>query len=323
MANRLPRQRCQSEAVHGTIYAESNPQHSFANPFILLLQTHSRELSNPMNNNEQPINPADDENAPEEETPDAVPSTPAGDDIDVEGALAAVASLHTLTQEGEPSAEHEAADDEALDAESEYDDLPELYRESDELAPTEDTPTASVAPIVTAQREDRLLRGQAASVVPAFLLIAIGAVLTFWLTTGSDLPSQPILLGGGLVAVGIAMLARWFSSRTHGSLFMGMLLALLGGVVLYLGNSTSPGWYAGWPLWVIAPGIALSLSALVTPSSRSAALPGLILAVSGAAIFLINQGVPDLSPTLSQLWPVALGIGIVLLIVPVLRRQRN
>lgn len=276
-----------------------------------------------MSHDEQPMNPSEDENAPEEATPAAVPSAPVGDDIDVESALAAVASLHTLTQEAESSPEPDVADDESLDAESEYDDLPELHRESDERPPADDSPPASVAPIGIPQREDRLLRGQAASVVPAFLLIAIGAVLTFWLTTGSELPSQPILLGGGLIALGIALLARWFSNRAPGSLFFALSLVLFGGLSIYLGDGTSPGWAAGWPLLLVAPGIALLLSAFVAQGSRSAALLGLILAVSGAAIFLMNQVAPDLNATLAQLWPVALGIAIVLLIAPVLRRQRN
>ncbi|MCA9912255.1 MAG: hypothetical protein KC496_02865 [Anaerolineae bacterium] len=277
-----------------------------------------------MSENEQPITPPEDETAPEKVVPDSVAPSSIGDDIDVESALAAVASLHTLTQEDEATAEAALEDDaEALDSDSEYDDLPELYREADELAPVDEAPASAVAPVGLPLRDDRLLRGQAASVIPAFLLIGMGAVLTFWLTTGSELPSTLTLFGGGLIALGIMLLSRWFSTRTQGSLFMGLLLALLGGLSVYWGNSASSGWLVSWPLLLSAPGLALLLSSLATRGSRSAVLVGLILTASGLVVILMNQVLPELDSALAPFWPVALGIGIVLLIAPVLRRQRN
>jgi hypothetical protein len=80
-----------------------------------------------------------------------------------------------------------------------------------------------------------LERGQAASVVPALLLIGVGVFLTFLLTSGTPLPSTNVLLGLLLVCVGISLLAAWISSGrwARGNLAMG-IGALLFGALLFV-----------------------------------------------------------------------------------------
>lgn len=76
-------------------------------------------------------------------------------------------------------------------------------------------------------------RGQAASVVPALLLVGIGVFFTILLTSGLPLPAPDIVAGIALGAVGICLIAAWVSSGrwARGNLFMGVV-CLVGGALL-------------------------------------------------------------------------------------------
>lgn len=267
---------------------------------------------------EQPTRPDDPQ--PEGNAPSDADIAPVSDEIDVEGALAAVASLHTLTQEEQKQEEQEEEDRRLAETEAEG-AIEERHAAAAEHEPEAAAAAmpAQPAPLPT----DHLLRGQAASVVPAFLLMGAGAVLIFLLTTDSALPAPPLLLAGVLLSLGIMLLSRWFSSRAPGSLFVGLLLSLFAGALFLIGQPTPPAWATGWPPLLIAPGLALFLGALAMPGERSASLPGAALIAAGVVSLLVNQLVPDWEPMIAQGWPVALVIGIVLLIAPVLRRRRN
>lgn len=234
------------------------------------------------------------------------------DALDIDAALAAVSSLSDVIAEQEAAeearlaritaAEHAAAERQARI------DRPEMFF---------DMPTAIT-----------LRRGHPASVVPAALLIGIGAWLTFTLTTSTTLPSNALLIGIALGGIGVALLAHWIASGrwARGAFFLGMLLlAVAGGSVFFAGADT-PDLSAGWYLMVIAPGAALLLAAvLARPLDRKLVLPGLTLILGGAAAFAISSGLlgTQIAAVVRMLWPVALAIVLALLVLPIIVRRRN
>lgn len=253
------------------------------------------------------------------------------DDLDVEGALAALASLHELSRDDEVDI---ADEDDSSDNDEESPDIQEFERlESDDEeieADDEEIPEAgAVIDYGTFPRlpVSSLHRGQLASVVPALLLIGIGAYLTFMVTTsGTDF--DPVLITAVLVGgVGVMLLAQWISSsrRAIGSFFIGALLLLTGGTVAYLVIPNNLSLIDGYPLILTAIGTAFVLSDVFVPSGRRIWLVGLILAIAGLAGVVTTTSILDtgIAQSSGRLLPVAIVIVVVLLIAPILRRRQQ
>lgn len=252
-----------------------------------------------------------------EQSADASPpektNTSTGDDFGVESALAALGELAGYSESEESGADEPADDPDASDEETALDaapvapadaavlaaaDVPDDDDESSAMTPAPDSSavpadTGSYQPPETSLAPGgKLYRGQAASVVPALLLIGIGAVLTFLLTT-SDTALDP-LTGGALAIMvgGVALLAHWFSAdrRATGNLFIGLTLLLGGGLGAYALQSGGVTLQTAWPLLLLIPGGALLATALMSREAfRQAALIGLLLLLAGAGGFVLTE----------------------------------
>ncbi len=130
----------------------------------------------------------------------------------------------------------------------------------------------------------RLQRGQLASVTPALTLIGIGVWLTFTLTTSDEAPSTLLVLLVFAVGFAFSMIAYWASTERwpQGALFGALLVVFVGATLVYLANDDELG-TDGWPLVVSVSGMALMLSALLSRTVLRGyqALIGLIGIVSG------------------------------------------
>src|SRR5690606_31981615 len=104
-------------------------------------------------------------------------------------------------------------------------------------------------------------RGQMASVVPALLLIGLGAWWTFALTTLETPPGFGQMALGIMAVFGIVLIAYWlFSGRwSSGALFGGLTSLLGAGMIFSINQGIVDGGYA---LLFLAPAIAMLLTAL-------------------------------------------------------------
>ncbi len=256
---------------------------------------------------------ADDWSAPSETDDQAVDPVvsaetlpPALDDDwmigDVDAALAAVASFSELTPEGEAEAQADAA----------------------RTAPAF-VPEMQLPPLTT------LKRGQLGSVVPALLLIGIGAWLTLLTTTGTQ--PDPLLvalvIGGGLV---LSLLAQWLGTRrwSRGALFFALAALLLAGAVAGINAfSQQPGGInlvQGYPLLIAALGVAFVLDGILArPASSRVIVPGVLLIGAGGVglTVTINLLPANLLDFAAPLLPVVLVIVVVLVLLPLIFRRRN
>jgi hypothetical protein len=194
----------------------------------------------------------------------------------------------------------------------------------------------------------RLRRGSLGSIVPALLLMIVGAWLT--LTTTGGLPGiLPPELASALVAPSAALVAilalgviavsllahavgsgRW----TRGALFVALLLAALA-VVLAL--ALQPGGIdlaRGYPLLLIAFGVALALAGqLSRPLERRAVLPGALLAAAGVVGLALNTDmlaglvpglvVRDVLAVAAPFAPVVLAALLLIWLAPSLMRRNR
>lgn len=264
-----------------------------------------------------PETPPDDETryAPPEappveaETP-AVAVFPAGEGVDIEAALAAVSSLSDMLAEQEAAEQAKIAQAEAEAQAAEERRLrvqhPELFFP---------VPPATV-----------LRRGQMASVVPALLLIGIGAWLTFALTAAPSPPDGLIMAAVLLGGVSVALLARWLSSGrwARGSLLLGLALLLITGVTFYLQQPGAMGVTQGWPLLVVGLGAAVLLTALLAyPPERRLLLPGALLTAVGLVALVVTLGLlpAEVLALAGTVWPVVLVVVLVVWLLPVVRRN--
>lgn len=258
------------------------------------------------------------------------------DDLDIEGALAAVASLQDLSPEAEP--EIDDSEDDLLDEEDESLEIQEFERvESDEsdLAESDDDSEQAIESAISYENSifprppvSVLHRGQLASVVPAVLLIGIGAYLTFLVTTSSATLQPGVIVAILVGAMGAMLLAQWLSSARWaiGSFFIGILLLLTGGTLSYLILPNNLSLMNGYPLLLTAIGTAFVITDIFVPSGRRAWLIGLILAISGLGGVAITSTLMDLTITDSArglLLAVGIVIIIVFLIAPILRRRQQ
>jgi hypothetical protein len=259
--------------------------------------------------------PAVDEISPVEDVPDEIadeqpeadePAVPENElapapEVDLDAALAAISALDDIL------AEQEAAEQAELARQQAEEDA-RAKRQARLQSPELFFPMPSLS---------TMQRGRLDSVVPALVLIGIGAWLTFALTTGAGTPSATLLallIGGGL---GLTLLAHWLASGRWalGALFFALLILLGGGVfALLLFRGTLP---ADWPLLLLGPGLAFFVTGVIAREGKLL-LPGLLLAISGlAALVVTNRLLPeDMLATLAGLWPVALVIVAVLLVLP-------
>ncbi|HLV37303.1 MAG TPA: hypothetical protein VKY59_19445, partial [Spirillospora sp.] len=167
-------------------------------------------------------------------------------------------------------------------------------------------------------------RGRLDSVVPALVLIGIGAWLTFALTTGTGAPSIGLLalvMGGGL---GLTLLVHWLNSGRWalGALFFALCILLMGGIFAFIWlQGTLP---TDWPLLLMGPGLAFFITGVIAREGKLL-LPGLLLAIGSlAALLVTNRLLPDTTISLlAGLWPLALVIVAVLLLLPRFARRRE
>lgn len=331
---------------------------------------------------------------PEESTtqqevdPAAISDLLGTDDIDVESALAAVASLHELAQEDEDVEEDTAEDviepelpddvddeeessevqqpvdeDDASSYEQEDDDElpvislaedaeealePDDTRQEDPeetLADAEDFEEAPVIAAAIRQPRDEgyaeaespyetefphpplsfLHRGQSGSIIPAFVLIASGAILTILVTTQDFQPGLWITAALGVSVLGVAILAQWFSSGrwSDGAFFLGVLLLLMGAATAYLIAPNNLNLVDGWPVLGGIIGLAFVLTDLVQASSRRLWMFGLGFAVAGFSGMAVTTSLLNKTALLAfqSLWPVALVLVVIILVIPMLRQN--
>jgi hypothetical protein len=223
-----------------------------------------------------------------------------GDDMDIDAALAAVASLSDV------AAEREATEDAEQEAARPAAELPVF------LLPT---------PPVVAMK-----RGTPASLVPALVLIVSGALLTLATTSGTEIPAVFIVFGA-LAAVALLMIGYWLTAGrwARGAFFLASLLTLSAGALYWLTQPGGAG-VAGMPLLIVATGLALILTALISrPRTNRAFLPGLLMVVGGAIGLGFTLGLLDsslLGFATQYAWVIPI-ILLVLWVLPLIFRRRS
>ena len=221
-----------------------------------------------------------------------------GGDVDIDAALAAVASLSDAAAARE---------------------MVETVYEAQEATPAVAT-LLPMPPVVT------LRRGIPASLIPALLLIASGAVLTIMTTSGAQIPTQAVAFGA-VAAVALLMLGYWLSARrwARGTFFFAALLLISAAAVYAM---LQPGGLGerGLPLLVIGAGLSLLLTALLArPVLRRALLPAIILILAGGSALGFSLGLLDirvLSPIIQYAWVLPIII-LVLWLLPIVFRRRT
>lgn len=253
-----------------------------------------------------------EDDLPHGDDPAGVVAVPEVGDLDIEGALAAVASLSDMLAEEEAAeqarlVQAEAQARTAAERQARL-ERPELY-----------------FPMPPSQS---LQRGQTASVVPAVLLILTGAWLTFAFTTSSAPPDAALIAAVAAGGVAITLLVRWLSSGrwARGSLFFALVLLLSGVTIIYLFQPSAPGLVKGWPLLLVEVGLAFLLTGVMAqPVDRRLLLPAIALWVAGLAALAVTMGVIDnsLLAAASAWWPVTLLVVALLWLLPLVFRQRR
>jgi len=237
----------------------------------------------------QPVEPLPDL------TPDWSLYSPDSSGQDIDAALAAVAAL------SEPVTKQEA-EEIALDA-----------------APPKRV--GAYAPTLAMPPLSRLKRGQPGSVVPALVLIGLGAWLTLTTTSGASVDLALVLVAaiGGLA---LSLLAYWLGSGrwSRGTLLFGVLVALTLALVFAMLQDR----VALYPLILAAAGVGLiGAGILARPVERRAFAPGLLLILGGGAGLLGSLGFvpPTLLPAANIALPAVAVLVVILLLLPRLRRR--
>lgn len=262
----------------------------------------------------------DDEEYEDEDDYDAFSEIPimspanSPDVMDIDAALAAVSQLNLLTQD-------EVEDGDIDDAG--YRDL----AQGDQIQPFQrDSEPAQYVEFVQ-PREMSMSRGQLASVIPALVLIVLGGWLTFTLTTSGQAPSAGLLMPILMIAGGVVFLSQWLTSErwARGSFFFGSVLILIGAVQLYLGQVNPMDASNGWALWIVAIGLALFVTGLLTqPKLPRLSIMGVLVIVAGAIGYAITSGLipAEVTGLVSNFWMLGAVIAVILLLAPLLRRRQ-
>ena len=199
---------------------------------------------------------------------------------DIDAALAAVASLSEIMPEREAEAEVRA--------------------DARRGKPTF-VPEMRMPPLAT------LKRGQLGSLIPALLLIGFGAWLTLTTTTGT--PPDPLLVAaviiGGIV---LSLLAQWLGTGrwSRGALFFALLLLLAAGVIFFSLQPNGLDFLRGWPLLVVALGVAIVLAGLLArPFNGRLLVPGVLTVLAGVVGLTVTLGLipPDITAMAIPLSP--------------------
>ena len=233
---------------------------------------------------------------------------PLTDDLDIDAALASVADLGDMLAEREAA---EIAERESIEAERRAIES-EAKRRAEHYFPR--------PPLVEIER------GQMASVVPALLLVALGAWWTFALTTANNPPSTGQITLILMVVFGIISIAyclftgRWSS----GSLFAGLTALLAIGIIVLLNQGDLDG---GYSLLLIAPALGMFFTAILSArSTHQVGFMGVLLLVVAIAAFAVNAGNfnnDNLTDVAGIMLPVVGVALLVLIALPVIfRRQR-
>lgn len=282
----------------------------------------------------QDFSAAFEHDAPENVLP-VLPLSDADGSFDIDAALAAVASLHQIAHDDEAADEtadetiEETARETAPNAENEgeFSDLNPILETGILPAVSPDTKPAPAFDSDFVRPELFMLeRGQAASVVPAVLLMASGVWLTYMLMSGVTVPPAQ-LIGLALAGAGVMFLAQWLSSArfARGSFFAGWLLLGMGALTMGLFQPGGSG-LAGYPLGLGVIGAAFLLTGLFTmPRSGRLGFIGLMFVLAGLAGLTVTQGLLDaaLLSALAGFAPVVAGLVALVLVAPLLRRRRD
>lgn len=229
--------------------------------------------------------------------------------FDVDAVLASVAQLEDVIaeQEATEQAERERLEAEARAAEE------EARRKASHYFPR---PSAI-----------QIERGQMASVVPALILIGIGAWLTLTLTA-SDAGLEPGT--ARLVAtcgIGATLVAYWVSSQrwASGALFAGLGLLFCAGTIMML-TDVDDLRADGWPLFSVALGMAALLTTFLSQrTGRGWSFAGIGLTLAGLTGLAVTTGrFGDRFVSAAELiWPVLLVFCVILLALPLAFKQRG
>jgi hypothetical protein len=184
----------------------------------------------------------------------------------------------------------------------------------------------------------RLQRGQPASVIPALILIAVGAYLTFALTLSQTPPAPGLVALLVCGAIGITLLSYWLNARrwARGALFGGLILIFFG-LVFYgvttpsIASALPAGLVSdsGWRLFLGAVFAALLLSGLLArPVSIGLAVLGMGGLLGIALGLLIDSGALsslnlNLELLLNEGWKIVLPLLLVLLVIGLFQRLRQ
>ncbi len=228
-------------------------------------------------------------------------SAPADDWMmgDIDAALAAVATLSEIMPEREAEAEARA--------------------DARQSAPTF-IPEMKMPPLTT------LKRGQLGSIIPALLLIGLGAWLT--VTTTSGAPPDALLVAALVVGgIAVSLLAQWLGSGRwlRGALFLALVVLLVAGVGFFSVQPAGIDLQRGYPLLLVAVGLAAALSGLLArPVNARLLAPGALAVLAGLVGLVVTLGfVPDTLMTAAvPLAPVVLGIVVILWLLPLIFRRR-
>jgi hypothetical protein len=172
-----------------------------------------------------------------------------------------------------------------------------------------------------------LQRGQMASVIPALLLMLIGAWLTFTLTTNTAPLDTGLVIAIVAGSIGVTLLAQWLNSGrwASGALLAGTTTLLVGAAVFYLIQVSDPGFARGYPLLLAALGAALVITGLLAkPTRRRMALGGIAVIVAALAAFGVTTGAINntVVNTLGSVWFIPVIVLIALWLLPVIQRKR-
>lgn len=284
-------------------------------------------------------------------------STAYSDDFDVESALAAVSSINEIAASAEEEPEADTADpvEESVD-EIDLDSSPEAQETSDptqELVSDADASISDVAeasfapaddptpvdadyierPLEEANREmmphpasSQLYRGQLASIVPAFLLMALGVLLTVQFTATDLGLTSTLLVPVVIMGFGLALLVRWLSSSRweRGSFLVGSTILLSGMLALYLVQPDSPALAQAWPLLMVPLGAAFVLTSIVASAfDGRSVLIGLLLLIAGGSGFAILSGIvpAEIIAVGANLWPFAVALLALIMLAAVIRSR--